>query len=269
MFVIRHYIKATWPLRCFLMLSPRLFGHRLNQLNNKDPVHVRDHSVLAPGQWGATLQCRTISHCLGAYTEYSLKVLPWWFFVWEKHQWIPCITSWGYQVVGPALWLVFLLLTWLRPWTNSQRARKLMALMLMWWVSYDGNKNMYQNRNVHLYLTDFYHVSDGSKFYIIFGMDINENQMHPLSLQYPMPRSVEWTTRNVAWPFLLWDQAAQDTCPIRTSAPEMPHNQLQDWLLLTEAEMEIDPTGCWWVLGYVVLLTGNVWQINLAYVLSP
>ena len=44
---------------------------------------------------------------------------------------------------------------------------------------------------------------------------------------------------------LLCDQAAQDTCPIRTSAPQMPHNQHQGWLLLTEAEMEQDPIGSW------------------------
>ena len=94
---IRHYIKATWPLECLISLSPRLFAHTLNQVSNKDTVQVRDHSVFAPGQWEAMLQCNTISHWLSAYTECSLQVLPWWFFVWENHWRIPCITSWAKQ----------------------------------------------------------------------------------------------------------------------------------------------------------------------------
>ena len=62
---IRHYIKATWLLGCLTFLSDRLFVHKLKQVNNKGPVQVRDHSVYAPGQWEAILQCNTISHWSG------------------------------------------------------------------------------------------------------------------------------------------------------------------------------------------------------------
>ena len=116
---------------------------------------------------------------------------------------------------------LFLFFTWLSPWTSSQVARKLVALMLMWWVGYDSYKNMYENRNVHLYFTDFITYHMAVIFTPFFCTYINENQVHPLSLQYPMPWSVGCTTRNGGDP-LLCDQAAQDTCPIRTSAPQMP-----------------------------------------------
>ena len=35
---------------------------------------VRDHSVNVPSQWEMALHCNAISHSLGAYTEWSLKV---------------------------------------------------------------------------------------------------------------------------------------------------------------------------------------------------
>ena len=39
--------------------------------------------------------------------------------------------------------------------------RKLVGLMLMWRVGYDGYTNMYENRNVHLYFINFfmYHMA--------------------------------------------------------------------------------------------------------------
>ena len=97
----------------------------------------------------------------------------------------------------------------------------------MWWVGYGSYKNMYENRNVHLYFTDFFHVSYGINFYIIFCTDIDENQVHPLSLQYPMLWSVGCTTRNVVawwWPFNVWPGSArhmphQDLCPTNATQP--------------------------------------------------
>ena len=88
---------------CLIFLSHLLFVHRIHQVNNKDTVHVRDHSVFVPCLWEATLQCKTISHWSGAYTECSLQVQSWWCFLWEKYWWIPRITSLGYQCIGPEL----------------------------------------------------------------------------------------------------------------------------------------------------------------------
>ena len=35
---------------------------------------TRDHFVNAPSQWEATLQCNVVSHWLGAFTKWSLKM---------------------------------------------------------------------------------------------------------------------------------------------------------------------------------------------------
>ena len=121
---------------------------------------------------------------------------------------------------------------------------------------WDLYKNMYENRNVYLYFTDFimYHMT------VIFTSfsaqtlkKIRCNQLKVfLKLQqckYPTP-----------WYLLLGDctlicgvynkecslvvtlycvtRQTQDTYPIRTSDQKTPHNQHQGRLLLTEAEME-------------------------------
>ena len=154
---IRPYIKATWPLSCHIFLSPRLFVHRFNQVSNKDTVQVRDHSVFAPSQWEATLQCYTIiSHWLGAYRMFpaspALVVLCVGKTLVDSLHHIMSLSGGRTSTAGLCLFLFF---TWLSPWTSSQVARKLVALMLMWLVGYDSYKNMYDNRNVHLYFTDF------------------------------------------------------------------------------------------------------------------
>ena len=43
-------------------------------------LKIRNHSVHAPSQWEMVLHCNAVSHCLTAYTEWSLKIIN---FVWR------------------------------------------------------------------------------------------------------------------------------------------------------------------------------------------
>ena len=43
----------------------------INKLEVSLETYTRDHFVNAPSQWGTTLHCNIISHCLGAYTKWS------------------------------------------------------------------------------------------------------------------------------------------------------------------------------------------------------
>ena len=58
-------------------------------------IKFRDHSVYASSQWEMALHCNTISHWLGAYTEWSLKF---------TLQWILCMRptneTWRYTVTS-------------------------------------------------------------------------------------------------------------------------------------------------------------------------
>ena len=64
------YINLFWAKQneiCFLWEQ---FGFH----SDKGMVPNMDHSVYAPSQCETALQCNTISHCLGAYTKWSLPI---------------------------------------------------------------------------------------------------------------------------------------------------------------------------------------------------
>ena len=145
------------------------------------------------------------------------------------------------MVVGPVLqgFACVFVLTWLSPWTNSQMARKSSGidahLMSGLWDLY---KNMYENRNVYLYFTDFI-------MYIKLSIPWSLSRQDLLVGDCTLICEVYHKECSLVATLYCEPRQAQDTYPIRTSDPHMPHNQHQGWLLLTEAEMQQDPIGSW------------------------
>ena len=60
---------------------------------------TRDHSVYVPSQWEMVLHCNTISHWLGAYTEWSLMIK-----ISDDSRHHKASLSWGWLLTSEALW---------------------------------------------------------------------------------------------------------------------------------------------------------------------
>ena len=66
-YIVRN-MHLVHALLCFVIyVCARILG-----LCQKVVVISRDHFVYAPSKWETTLQCNIFSHCLGAYTKWSL-----------------------------------------------------------------------------------------------------------------------------------------------------------------------------------------------------
>ena len=145
------------------------------------------------------------------------------------------------MVVGPVLQgfacvFVFNLIKPLNKQSSGQKNSGSAAhLMSGLWDLY---KNMYENRNVYLYFTDFIMYIKLSIPWTLSRQDLLLGDCTLICGVYHKECSLVVTLYCVT-------RQAQDTYPSRTSDPQMPHNQHQGWLLLTEAEMEHDPIGCW------------------------